>query len=431
MGLLRRRPPPFQLTGLVASPDGLFDGSFIVACARWWNHLIESDTKLARSGYAPFSTADADRLVGVPQPENRVVLEAVASSLSMPGRHSAAVLCLGYAFAVVVDAAVSRLDDDSSGTEWERGQALTEDDLRELERHYSLEGSAMEYDQWPPYWHGMQASLEDRAAKVVIASVRKSFDDQVDRWSVAEGFDLRRSIGAPDYALTAAEDLESPPTFPTWVDLLFEWGGRLRLAERLTSEGWKLADLRFSHDPTDFSDHLFDEAAERYSVLASQENPVSHDVELAVRMCGAWLGAELAEDGQLAITTTAVRGYLWRSVEQGPVGFLEPELTEAVERSRTVGNDRGPDEPFATTLYFAASQCMVDPVKTRSGSIGGWLSGPKHYERAFWRTTADFEDHGLTLDEKTRRQAFQFGVCVADVERVLRGESRPTLEDRA
>ena len=47
------------------------------------------------------------------------------------------------------------------------------------------------------------------------------------------------------------------------------------------------------------------------------------------------------------------------------------------------------------------------------------MQGPKSYEKAFYDTTDDFEEHGLELDEETKRLAFQFGVCLADSERVL------------
>ena len=47
----------------------------------------------------------------------------------------------------------------------------------------------------------------------------------------------------------------------------------------------------------------------------------------------------------------------WSAAERT---FLEPELSRCVEASRTEGEDRSPDEPFAVTLYHAASRCMVD-----------------------------------------------------------------------
>lgn len=97
-----------------------------------------------------------------------------------------------------------------------------------------------------------------------------------------------------------------------------------------------------------------------------------------------------------------------------------------MERSRTVGDDRSPDEPFSRTVYFAALECMVDgDVHIRHGSNGGWLTGPRHYERAFWDTLDDFPAHGLDLDEATRRHAFRVGVCLAVSERVLNGTALP------
>lgn len=35
------------------------------------------------------------------------------------------------------------------------------------------------------------------------------------------------------------------------------------------------------------------------------------------------------------------------------------------------------------TFYYAASQCMVDKVNSRLGSIGGLRQGPRSYEKAF------------------------------------------------
>lgn len=417
LGLLRRRPPAYQLTGLVASPEGLYDGSFIVGCARWWSHQVESRSKLPRAGYSSFTSDDVRRLCAVPQPENRAALEGVSSAMSMPGRHSAAVLSLAYAFAVVIEAAAGQVLDDFPEAAWAQARPFTNGDLTELERHYSKEGAAREYDLWMPYWQLAGSLLAESVAREVIESLKATFDDQVDRWSAAEGFDLRRSIGAPDYALIAADEHAGLTNF---VELLLEWGGRLRLGERLIAEGWDLKDLRFDRDEMNPIDHFYDQAYERYIELASQPNPpISDEIEYAVRACAAWLGEKRSAEQRLAISTTAVRGYLWRTVEDGPVDFLEPELSEAVTRSRTVGEDRSSEEPLGITLYFAATQCMVDNVKTRLGSVGGLIQGPRSYEKAFWDTTDDFEEHGIILDEETKRQAFQFGVCLADVERVL------------
>ncbi len=176
MGLLRRRVPPFVLTGLAATPEGLFDGSFVVACARWWNHVLESEKQLRGGGYSVLSSDDLRRLAGVPQPENRQVFEGVASRYSFPGRHSTAVLCLSYAFALVVDAARSAvLDEGSEGLT--QAPPFTADDLIELEHHYSQEGSAREHQPWPPYWHAIEAVLRDGVGRRVVRSLTGSFDD--------------------------------------------------------------------------------------------------------------------------------------------------------------------------------------------------------------------------------------------------------------
>lgn len=413
----------FQLTGLVASPDGLYDGSFLVGCARWWNHEVESGSKLQSAGYQPFSTDDIRRLCAIPQPENRAVLEGIASALSWPGRLSAAVLSLAYAFAVIVEAAACQVLDEFSDAVWEQARPFTESDITELERHYSMDGVVREYARWMPYWQHAQTLFPERVAAKTIRSLRATFDDQVDRWSAAEGFNLRRSIGKPDYSMMAADENAGLPNF---VELLFEWGGRLRLGERLLAQGWDLRALRFSRDEDEFIDHLYDEAFGRFAELAAQESPVSSDIDRAIVGCVGWLGAELSYTEQLAIRTTATRGYLWRTVEGGPVRLLEPELSEAVDRSLTIGEGRSPDEPFALTLYYAAVQCVVDGVvNTRRGSIGGFLKGAKFYEKALMDTTSDFEEHGLTLDETTQRLAFQFGVSLADVERVLTARRAP------
>ncbi len=420
MALFGRRKPAFQLTGLVASPDGLYDGSFIVGCSRWWNHTVESRGDVADAGYRPFSSEEVQRLCAVPQEENRLVLEAVASSVSLPGRHSAAVLSLAYSFAVVIEAVAGQVLEEFPDAAWMRARPYTDSDLTELERHYSHEGSLREFARWMPYWQLARTLLAKRVATKTVDALQATFDDQVNRWSTAEGFDLRQSIGAPDYAMIADDENAGLPNF---VELLFEWGGRLRLGERLIAEGWDLRDLRFGRDEFDPIDHFYDEAYARYAELASQPNPVSGEIERALNMCMAWLGEDRAEREQSSIFTAAARGYLWRTVEKGAVSFLEPELSQAVERSRTVGEDRGASEPFGVTLYYAATQCMVDGVKTRLGSLGGIIQGPRSNEKAFWDTTSDFEEHGLELDEKTKRQAFAFGVCLADAERVLTGRA--------
>jgi hypothetical protein len=261
----------------------------------------------------------------------------------------------------------------------------------------------------------------------LVASIRTAFNDQVDRWGRAEGFDLGRGcIGPDDFSIGSMEDTLR---LHSCAELLFEWGARLRLGERFLAEGIELADVRFSHDEyEEFShiEHLYQEAFKRYRDVASQAPPpISADIDAAVEMCVAWLAdwKKLDERGQLAVSTTAIRAYLWRTVEGGPTHMLEPELTAVVKSSFDVGDDRSPDEPLGLTYYFAASQCMIDVVHTRFGSIGARGKGPKSYERAFWDTTDDLQENGLELDEATKRQAFQFGICLADVERVIERQS--------
>ena len=158
--------------------------------------------------------------------------------------------------------------------------------------------------------------------------------------------------------------------------------------------------------------------------------PITDDIEMAARMCAAWLGELLDARARSGISTAAIRGYLWRTIEGGPVDFLEPELTEAVGRSRSVGDDRAADEPRGVTYYYAASQCMVDNVKTRLGSIGGLINGPRSYEKALRDTTDDFDEHCFGLNEDTRRQSFNFGICLSDVERVMGDRERQTYVGR-
>ena len=415
MPLFVRRKSAFHLTGLVASPDGLYDGSFVVACAGWWNHEVGSRTDM--SAYDSLTDADVQRLCGVVQPENRRVFEAVAAACSLHGRHSTAVLCLAYALALVVDAgAVQTLGEDEWATGWTQAPPFTETDLTELQRHYSQEGATRHYELWPPYWMAVATAFDDRIGPTLISSARTVFDDQVDRWAAAEGDDLRRSIGAPDHALvTFGEKVE----LANFVQLLFEWGGRLRLGERLRADGVDLTDIRFSYDDSGYIERLYHEALERYLEINTQSNPVDEDVALAVRCCVNWLGDGKDELQRLAVSAAAVRGYLWRTVENSARGLLEPELSQAVERSRTVGDDRGP-ETIGMTLYYATSQCMTDGVQTWLGSLGGLVQGRKFFEKAFYDTTRDFEEQGLKVDETTRRLAFHFGVCLFDVEQVLK-----------
>ncbi len=361
-------------------------------------------------------------LCRVVQPENRAVFTAVASAVSLPGRQSAAVLSLGYALALVVDAGAGQTRDAAqAAAAWKQARPFTESDLIELDRHYSEEGAAREYQTWAPFWLAAPTAFADRVGPRLIASARAVFDDQVDRWGAAEGTDLRRSVGAPDWSMISFDENAGLPNF---VELLFDWGGRLRLGERFLAEEIDLADERFGYDEFDPIDHFYDEAIERYAALASQSPPpISEDIDLAVQMGTAWLGETLDQKAGHAISTTVIRAYLWRTAEQGPVSFMEPELTEAVTRSFDVGDDRREDELLGLTLYYAASQCMVEKVKTRFGSLGGLLKGPRSYEKAFWDTTNDFQEHGLELDEDNRRLAFGFGICLADSERVLKNSA--------
>lgn len=410
MAIFGRRKPAFQLTGLVCSPDGLYDGSYVAACARWWNHQLQTHPEMIKGGYRAFTGDELQRLRGVVQPENRAAFQAVADAVSLPGRHSVAVLSLAYAFALVVEAGAGQTREEAQASAaWTQARPFTEHDLTELERHYSEEGAAREYELWAPYWTAARTVFPEKSGAKLIEALEATFYDQVDRWSAAEGFDLKRSVGAPDYSIIAFDENAGLSNF---VELLFEWGGRLRLGESFLADDVDLEQERFAQNEFDPIDHFYNEAYERYVEIASQDRPVNEDIELAVRMCAAWLGDKLDGRGRLAISTAAVRGYLWRKVEKGPVDFLEPELTNAVTKSFDVGEDRAHDEPMGQTYYYAASQCMVDDVKTRLGSIGGLIQGPKSYEKALRDTTDDFDEHGFDIDENDRRLAFNFGVCL-------------------
>lgn len=423
MGLLKRRPS-FQLSGLGGSGDGLYDGSFIAACVRWWNHLVDERADLRKHGYRPIGGEDVRRLTAVPPADGAKALRAMAAHVAMDARLSNAAIALAYAFAIVVEAAAAQLDEEPSEANWLPAEALTGDDLTELALHYSQEGWAREIDQWSPYWKLIEGFFPDKVGSKVVASLTKTFDDQVDRWSAAEGFDLRRSIGGPDFALISA-DTDAPVRLPNFVELLFEWGGRIRLAERLITEGYDLKEIRYQTDSLNPIDYFYEEAFERYLELAGQSPPpISKDAERAAISCLAWLEDGLDQQQRLGVSTAAIRGYLWRRAEQTSGQFLEPALSTAVEKSRMNGECRGPDEPFALTLAQGALECLRGDVHLRFGSVGGILQGPRSFEKAMIDTTDDFDEHGIVLDEKTLRQAWEFGVAVFEVERVLlRSES--------
>jgi hypothetical protein len=93
---------------------------------------------------------------------------------------------------------------------------------------------ALEYERWTPFWVAVPALFGEKLGSKVTASLKRAFDDQVDRWGAAEGMNLRRSIEAPDWSLVASSEGGGLPNF---VDLLFEWGGRLRLGERMVADG--------------------------------------------------------------------------------------------------------------------------------------------------------------------------------------------------
>jgi hypothetical protein len=72
---------------------------------------------------------------------------------------------------------------------------------------------------------------------------------------------------------------------------------------------------------------------------------------------------------------------------------------------------------------------MKGDVHLRFGSVGGMLQGSRSFERAMIDTTEDFEEHGIVLDQKTLRQAWEFGVAVYEVERVLLRSESPERVD--
>src|SRR6266542_1453239 len=154
VGMFRTRKTSYQLTGLAATSDGLYDGSFLVACARWWNHEVEGRRELRAAGHRPFDDEDVRKLCGVVQPDNRRAFEVFASAVSIPGRFSAAVLGLAYALALVVEAGAAQVGHSAEreAATWLRAPPFTEQDLTELGGHYSQEGAAREYETWAPYW---------------------------------------------------------------------------------------------------------------------------------------------------------------------------------------------------------------------------------------------------------------------------------------
>lgn len=356
----------------------------------------------------------------------------MAESVSVPGRHSTAVLSLAYAFALVIDAGAAQPKDERlDGTSWVGAQArpFTADDLRELSRHYSEEGVAREYELWSPYWMAVPTVFDKGVGTKVVASLRAAFDDQIDRWAAAEGDDLRRSIGPIDYSLVAFHE-EQNAGLANFVELLFEWGGRLRLGERFVAEDGDLTAERFGQiDETGMIDHFYDQIFERFVAVASEDDPgLEDDISTAIESAAAWLGEGKTPDEQMAIAVVATRGYLWRRAhDRVAYHFMEPNLSEAIEGSRTidVGIERGSDEPYWLTLYCAASECMTQGVNTRVGSVGALLYGAKAYEKALYQTTDDLAEQGYELDDQTKRLAFQFGVSLADVEHVLSSDYVP------
>jgi hypothetical protein len=81
-------------------------------------------------------------------------------------------------------------------------------------------------------------------------------------------------------------DPNAPVRLPNFVELLFEWGGRIRLAERLVTEGHELKDLRYQTDSLNPIDYFYEEAFERYLDLAGQSPPpISKDAERAATSC--------------------------------------------------------------------------------------------------------------------------------------------------
>jgi hypothetical protein len=77
------------------------------------------------------------------------------------------------------------------------------------------------------------------------------------------------------------------------------------------------------------------------------------------------------------------------------------------------------------TLYFAALQTLLDGVKLRFGSIGGMAEGPRNFERAYFFTLRDLADEDVGITEADEREAFMFGICLADAERVLTASRTP------
>ena len=225
---------------MLASPDGLYDGQFLTATARWWNQLLEADSDFGKYDFPKFDAERASRLVAVPNEKNRKLFAAVAESLAGSGTLAASALSLAYALAVTFETGGYGLSwDDPSYVAWRMGDEISVENFERFSKHYEIGADDIGLEPMVPYWYFQENMLESALCALAARACRWAFDDQVKRWGKAEGFDLSKSIGAPDYAMISVQDADAPSSgLPTFVDLLFDWGGRLRHFEHWSGPDW-------------------------------------------------------------------------------------------------------------------------------------------------------------------------------------------------
>lgn len=185
------------------------------------------------------------------------------------------------------------------------------------------------------------------------------------------------------------------------------------------------AEVRIAGQPIDWLAEAGRTAVlERARRDTDKLQPVAKEIELAARR----YSANFAEDSQLIISTCVVCGFLWRAAEHAlipdKVAFREIERAvmddahKGIEMAEATIRDGQADPGRYWSLYWAAMFRSKSAAPASHGSIGGLTSGEETLRWAFDQMTDYLPRSGRTPIAQ-KREAFDFGVNLADVEHVL------------
>jgi hypothetical protein len=203
---------------LEARIDLLYSGEMLRATTSWWNSLLETNSEFAKYEFPPFDEERLATLQSAVNPKNRWTFKAVGDHIAGFGTLSEAAAALAYAFARTFVAGATTGNDPFGGG-WASGVEIAKADWERVQTIYSLNADWEGYVPADPWWDGYENATT--TTRFAARAIRWTYRDQVKRWGAAIGIPIEKSVGF-DTADGEPKD---------FIDLLFEWGARIQVAE--------------------------------------------------------------------------------------------------------------------------------------------------------------------------------------------------------